>query len=47
MFQDDTNIIAVISDIELELPSEVTMLDLNNLEEITDYILMYLKNFKN
>jgi len=47
MFQDDTNIIAVISDIELELPSKVSKLDLNNLEEITGFILTYLKNFNN
>lgn len=47
MFQDDTNIIAVISDIEVELPSKVTRLDLNNLEKITDFILTYLKNFNN
>ena len=47
MFQDDTNIIAVISDIELELPSKVTRLDLNNLDEITNFILTYLKNFNN
>lgn len=45
MYQDDSNIIAVMSDVKLELPNNVTGIDLNNLEDITRFILNYLKTF--
>lgn len=45
MHPEDENIIAVISDVTLELPNGVAMLDLSNLESITDFILSYLKAF--
>lgn len=45
MHQDDSNIIAVISDVKLDLPDNIIGIDLNNLEDITDFILNYLKAF--
>ena len=45
MYQDDSNIIAVISDVKLDLPESVTGIDLNNLEDITDFILLYINTF--
>lgn len=45
MYQDDPNIIAVISDVKLDLPDNIIGIDLNNLEDITDFILNYLKAF--
>lgn len=45
MYQDDSNIIAVISDVKLDLPDNIISIDLNNLEDITDFILNYLKAF--
>jgi len=45
MFQDDANIIALVSDIKRDLPDNVAGLDLNNLEEITEFILSYLNTF--
>lgn len=45
MYQDDSNIIAVISDVKLEFPDNITVIDLNNLEDITGFILSYLNAF--
>lgn len=47
MYSNDSNIIAVISDVKPDLPDTVTGIDLNNLEDITGFILGYLKTFKN
>lgn len=45
MYPNDSNIIAVISDVELDLANNVTGIDLNNLEDITDFILSYVSTF--
>ena len=44
MYPDDTNIIAVASDISLTLPENIAQLDLENLEQITQFILRFLKS---
>lgn len=45
IYPDDSNIIAVISDVPLELPDNIKRLDLNNLKEIVHFIMEYIKKF--
>lgn len=45
MYQDDPNIIAVISDVKLELSDNITGIDLNSTEDITGFILSYINTF--
>jgi len=44
IYPDDSNIIAVISDVTLSLPENLTQLNLNNPESIADFILDFLKS---
>jgi len=46
IYPDDSNVIAVISDIELALPEKLTNLNINNPDEIITFILSYIKTFK-
>jgi len=45
IYPDDPNVIAIISDIKLPLPDKLTNLDLNNPDEITQFILEYIADF--
>ncbi|VAW94559.1 Molybdopterin-guanine dinucleotide biosynthesis protein MobB / Molybdopterin molybdenumtransferase [hydrothermal vent metagenome] len=46
IYPDDSNVIAVISDIELTLPKKLPSLNMNNPDEIIAFILSYIKAFK-
>ncbi len=45
MYPDDPNIIALISDVNIEQPQNITLLTLNNLHHISEFILSYITNF--
>ncbi len=45
IYPDDSNVIAVISDIKLVLPNELTNLNLNKLDEIIQFILEYISTY--
>jgi len=45
IYPDDTNVIAVISNIKLVLPNELTNLNLNDLDEIIQFILKYISTY--
>jgi len=44
IYPNDKNIIAFVSDVEQDLPEEITSLPLDNLDKITDFVRQYIKN---
>ncbi|WP_455220351.1 molybdopterin-guanine dinucleotide biosynthesis protein MobB [Kaarinaea lacus] len=44
IYPSDNNIVAVASDINLDLPEQITQLDINNAEQIAEFIVMNIIN---